>query len=178
MGEEITDEQSKRLFRSIELPGEIRGKIYLHSMPGRYETFELSSQEIDRLGIQRVICLAPREEIQSKSPEYEAALKSGSFDWKQEAFPISDYGAPAETEQADYRQFVGRTGEAVGAGERILIHCGAGIGRTGMTAIAILIHLGISLDAAVERVKAAGAGPETSQQWAVVRRIAEEQAER
>jgi atypical dual specificity phosphatase len=158
------------LFRQVHLPASVPGALYLHSMPGRYEAFELSAAEIERLGIARLVCLAPGEEIASKSPDYAVALAAG-VPWRQESFPIPDFGRPPEPAEPAFRRLAARLAAALGAGEKILIHCGAGIGRTGMLALAVLLYLGLPAPSAITLVKEAGAGPETPEQWEVVWRL-------
>ena len=48
------------MLRLVPLPTSIPGKLYLHSMPGRYEPFERTVAEIRMRGITEVICLVPR----------------------------------------------------------------------------------------------------------------------
>ena len=54
------------------------------------------------------------------------------------------------------------------AGRRVLIHCGAGIGRTGTLAVCVLVALGQTRAEAEAVVRAAGSQPETPEQHALV----------
>ncbi|MCS7173952.1 MAG: tyrosine-protein phosphatase [Armatimonadetes bacterium] len=49
-------------------------------------------------------------------------------------------------------------------GAGVLVHCGAGIGRTGTFAACVLMALGLDRAEAVRRVKEAGSCPETGEQ--------------
>lgn len=154
------------LFRNVKLPKEIPGKLYLHSMPGRYESFDRFQQEADRLGIQRLVCLTSQEEIRQKSPDYLNALQAGelNIDCKPiiSSFPIEDFGVPEDHEA--FRQFSRQVAESLLEGETCLVHCGAGIGRTGTMAIAILLSLRMSFTEAAFLVKNVGSYPETPEQ--------------
>jgi hypothetical protein len=59
-----------------------------------------------------------------------------------------------------------------------IVHCGAGIGRAGTTAVAVLVLLGEPLDAALTQVRAHRpmAGPEGGMQMALVRALADDVA--
>jgi len=56
--------------------------------------------------------------------------------------------------------------ETIGRGVNTVVHCRAGIGRTGMVAVGVLLHAGLEPEAALEHVaKARGiAVPDTSEQ--------------
>ena len=54
------------------------------------------------------------------------------------------------------------------AGHTILIHCGAGVGRTGTMGAAVLMALGFTAKAALTTVNAAGSEPETKAQRALL----------
>ena len=58
--------------RSVVLPPEIRGRLFLHSMPGRYETFDDARASITSNDVKHVVCLTPDEEIVLRSPAYAA----------------------------------------------------------------------------------------------------------
>ena len=73
--------------------------------------------------------------------------------------PIVDFGVPKDA--ASLRA----------VDERVLVHCGAGRGRSGMFAICVLLVLGASLEEASTAASQAKAGPETDQQEDFVRRF-------
>jgi protein-tyrosine phosphatase len=161
------------MFREVELPQGLAGGLFLHSMPGRYEAYEDARQEIARCHIARVVCLAPLAEVKTKSPLYAQAIEAARLPWRQEMFPVADYGIP------DDRNAFWRLAQCLAAGlhsgERMLIHCGAGIGRTGTLAICVLLALGMTTVHAHATVRAAGSSPETAAQqeviaWAAARR--------
>lgn len=158
------------MFRVLPLPDDVRGKVYLHSMLGRRETLGEAGEAIRYLGIQRVISLAPLHEIRDKSPEYARLIEGGAAAWQQEVFPIEDYSVPMDEDA--YLAFFQRLSQEVRAGERILLHCAAGIGRTGMGAMTLLMCLGMDRESAIHVVHAVGSGPEDPRQFALLERLA------
>ena len=128
------------MLRSVPLPNSIPGKLYLHSMPGRYEPFERTVAEIQLRGITEVICLVPLDEIEFKSPDYARVLKNDATSWRQVMFPIVDYGVPKE--RGAHRRLILEVVDSLRAGTNVLAHCGAGIGRTGTLAASVLVVLG------------------------------------
>ena len=69
---------------------------------------------------------------------------------------------------------VGDVANALREGRTVLIHCGAGVGRTGMAAIGVLLALGQPLDPAIVAVQRAGSQPETKDQAALVQWVERE----
>jgi protein-tyrosine phosphatase len=160
---------TKALFREVALPDEVPGRIYLHGMPGRYEALEETWASIGSKAIDRIVCLAPRDEIRRKSPEYASAIETGTVPCPVLEFAVQDFGAPDD--DLEFQEVVKAVASSLRSGDRVLVHCGAGIGRTGMLAIAVLIVLGVPLDHATERVRDAGSSPERDAQYDVLRKL-------
>jgi atypical dual specificity phosphatase len=86
-------------------------------------------------------------------------------------FPVHDLHAPAlpraEPLLTDLMARVER-------GEHLLVHCAAGIGRTGTVAACLLVRMGLAVDDALAAVRAArpGAGPEAGTQLELVNAVA------
>jgi protein-tyrosine phosphatase len=153
------------MLRAVELPKAVPGSLYLHSMPGRYEPFEQARAAIVSKRIGRVVCLTPSDEIEAKSPDYHRALLQG-VPWQHVAHPVTDFGVPED--RSAFGTLARDIANALRAGESILIHCGAGIGRTGTLAAAVLLALGSSLPEATRAVKRAGSSAETGGQRALL----------
>jgi protein-tyrosine phosphatase len=162
----IRVERPRELFRKVSLPASIRGALYLHAMPGRREPLTESMDAVASLGITRVLCLAPPEEIAKKSPDYAQAIQSGALPWPHEPLPIEDFGAP--TDAAMFWRRADQLAEFVRDGGSVLVHCAAGIGRTGTFAVALCMRLGLTITEATRMVRAAGSGPEVAAQASVL----------
>jgi len=142
-------------------------------MPGRREPLESVWAAGRREGINAIVRLAELPEVGAKSPRYGEALKAGDVPFPILVSEIPDYGVPKDRDA-----FWSRAQEVasrVRAGEVILVHCGAGVGRTGTFAICVLVALGQSVTAAKSSVSGAGSAPETVEQrelieWCVSQR--------
>lgn len=138
----------------------------MHSMPGRFEPMAETEQQLAEHRISQVLCLTPLEEIATKSPEYAAALEAGvSWSWKH--VPVPDFGVPADLSML-FRE-VEACAALLQAGQSVLIHCAAGIGRTGLAASLVLMALGLPREQALEVVHKAGSGSETTAQHELLR---------
>ena len=150
------------MFRSVNLPGGVRGELFLHSMLGRYEEFDAAVCEINNRKIDEVICLATMEEISLKSPLYENALQTRRYTWRQRMYSVPNFGVPSDKQ--GFLELTRNLARKLLSGEKLLIHCGGGIGRTGMLAVGLLMSLGMETDEARETVASAHSAPETATQ--------------
>lgn len=141
----------------------VPGKLYLSAMPGREEPLEEFLQEAEEAGINHILCLVSDEEIAEKSPEYLEAIHQSRIPAQMWQHPIPDYGAPDQP--YEILQAVESMKQVLIRGESVVIHCAAGIGRTGMVAIALLVRLGFSQPVATRTIEQAGSTPETDEQW-------------
>lgn len=122
------------------------------------------------VGATTIVCLNQAEEFADRYPAYADWLvtnRPGRAVW----VPIPDLHAPEldpAVELVD--QLCGR----LRAGQRLILHCGAGIGRAGTMAAAVLIDLGSSLEEATARVARHRpmAGPEAGAQRDLLEQLA------
>ena len=84
------------MFRQVSIPVPIAGKLYLTSMPGRFESISEWGEEMIRLRIGCLVCLNPFQEISERSPDYYSLIMSRNFEWKLIHFPIPDFGIPSD----------------------------------------------------------------------------------
>lgn len=131
-------------------------------MPGRGAAMAEWLAAMEGAGIGHVLCLNTPADIARTSPGYAALLDSGAAPWAVHNHPIEDFSVPGDLPA--YAAWIAAQAARLRAGETMLLHCGAGIGRTGMTALVLLGALGMAPEAAAARVRAAGSFPETEAQ--------------
>lgn len=153
---------------TVALPDSVPGRLWLC---GKHAIAPDRQRLIDEVGgAATVVCLVERHELADRYPTYVEWLESadpGVAVW----FPIPDLHAPdADRMGALVTDLVAR----LAAGETLVVHCGAGMGRAGTTAACVLIGLGVDADEAVRTIAAArpGAGPEVGAQRQLVMALA------
>jgi atypical dual specificity phosphatase len=88
--------------------------------------------------------------------------------------PIPDMCAPPLDQLQMIVQWI--DGE-IGAGRKVLVHCFAGIGRTGIILAAYLMHTGIPMHDALRNILSVGAEPQTKEQRDILEEFAIQQKE-
>ncbi|MCO8128897.1 hypothetical protein NHL50_16925 [Acidimicrobiia bacterium EGI L10123] len=123
---------------------------------------------VARVDAHVVLCLNERHELEARYPDYVAWLRTDPRAWWA---PVPDLHAPPLD---DAIALVEGLVEHLDAGRTVLTHCGAGIGRAGTIAAAVLITRGTTVDEAVAQVAASrpGAGPEAGAQEELLQAIA------
>jgi protein-tyrosine phosphatase len=150
------------MFRRVDLPARIPGKLLLHSMPGRYEAIESVWHQIKRETVGAIVCLAEKEEIHENSFEYARALEAGIVPCSVLHFEIPDRSVPED--RRAFWTLAGNVAQRLQSGEAVLIHCAGGVGRTATFAISVLLALGESASSARSVVSRAGSTVETAPQ--------------
>jgi protein-tyrosine phosphatase len=127
---------------------------------------------IEATGAAMVVCLCEEPELAARYPDYVRWLRAQSPEralW----WPIPDLHAPTRAEAAD---LIGRLRTRLDQGAVLLVHCGAGIGRAGTIAAALLMSMGTSREDAVALVASRRpmAGPEAGAQAALLESLGAE----
>ena len=152
--------------RRVCLPEKITGRIFLHSMPGRYEKWEEFLAAARKLNISHVLCLAPLDEVRLKSPEYAIAISNGSIIFDLIECPVPDFDLPQNNDE--FMAHMKNVADLIQEGKNLLIHCAGGHGRTGMAAACILQLLGFKPDEALQTISMAGSAPDNLEQQKIV----------
>ena len=149
-------------FRALPLPAQIGGRIWLQSMPGRFESFGSFLDEARARSLNLVVCLNPLEEVAALSPSYHKAIAEGRLPFRWQHLPMRDFGLGSDP--AAFVATVEQIAHGLTLGDSALLHCAAGIGRTGTVAACVLMQLGLDEHAALAAVRAAGSNPESAVQ--------------
>ena len=139
--------------------------------PGRRDRGRDLAADLDTLvreGVGTLVSLLPSHELEWAGGA-DLVDAAESRDLKVLRLAIPDQGICSMEELS---KTVALISEALSRGEKVVIHCMGGLGRSGLMAAAVLIRAGLSAEPAVERVRAAR-GPravETQVQYDFVKR--------
>ncbi|WP_420404706.1 protein-tyrosine phosphatase family protein [Nisaea sp.] len=150
-------------YTEIPVPG-TSGSLYIGPLPADEDIVQI----IARNGIDTVLSLATDAELRDLgTPGLREAFLSHMLNWTH--FPIKDFDIPSPADTEAWRSIETILVERLKNGGRIVIHCRAGFGRSGMIAARLLMACGAPPDEAVGIVRAARPGTiETAAQldWA------------
>lgn len=149
-------------FRALPLPAPVAGRLWLHAMPGRREDWLEFLRRAEAAALTRIVCLTPRAEIAVLSPEYLHAIEEELLPCALQEIAMADFGLSADAQA--FADGVRELAKALRGGESALLHCAAGIGRTGTVAACVLKALGLPTAEALACVAAAGSRPESALQ--------------
>lgn len=149
-------------FRLLPLPDTLSGRLWLQSMPGRLESWGAFLDEARARQLNLVVCLNPLEEVAELSPAYHKAISEGRMPFRWQHLPMRDFGLGADP--VAFRQGVEQLSHSLVLGQQVLLHCAAGIGRTGTVAACVLKSLGLPSAQALHQVREVGSNPQSALQ--------------
>ena len=89
-------------------------------------------------------------------PDFAQAIARTPLQWIQ--VPITDMATPGAATLAAWRTQGPSLLQALNEGQRVLVHCAAGLGRTGMLVAKLLVLHGVRADEAIDQVRKARPG--------------------
>lgn len=136
----------------IPVPG-TSGVLFLGPVPKDQEAIS----EIAKSRVDAVLSLATAEEISEHGvTNMQDIFLQHALSWTH--FPIKDFDIPSDADTRAWSALETILAERLKTGGRVLIHCRAGFGRSGMIAARLLMACGSTPDDAVATVRNARPG--------------------
>ncbi len=148
------------LIDTIAVPGSV-GCIGLVAGPGtRIDSggpvsrkyLQADMREIEQWGANGVVCLLEAHELKMHKVEELPGVVTGNGMWWKH-LPIIDMDIPDQEFENNWAIEGERIRHALRIGERVIFHCYAGLGRTGMMAARILVEMGVEPEQAIRTVR-------------------------
>ena len=153
------------------IPGPWRGRLAVMTRPRGGDWLEDEAKGWRQAGINVVVSLLESEEAEQLGLSLESKIAANS-DVRFVSFPVPDRGLPASKEA--FLGLMQQVSQELKSGLTVAVHCRQSIGRSGLTAIGLLLNSGMNVEDAIESVsKARGIkAPETAEQLLWIRDLA------
>lgn len=122
------------------------------AIAGNRRMVQADIQEIQDWGANGLVCLVEPHELKMNKVEDLPELTEAAGMWFKQ-LPIIDMDIPNQDFENDWAVEGERIRHALRIGERVAIHCYAGLGRTGMIAARILVELGVDPERAIRQIR-------------------------
>jgi protein-tyrosine phosphatase len=169
----LTNAKGETVFQMVEVPVPgVTGQLFVGPLPGRASPLAGELDALVAFGIDRITGLLPAIDLPDlyRVPDYVAEART-RFGDRFTLLDVVDYEVPRE--DAPFEAALREADQALAAGEKVFVHCGAGCGRAGVFASCLLADHGMEpLDAVARFRSIRGCGPETAEQVAYVVRHA------
>lgn len=158
------------LFNILAVPG--GGQLVLSAQPARFSNPDEALDAYRRVGAGLVVSLLPDHELQALGLQqlpHQCAQRG--LQWGH--CPVEDFSVPGAAFDAGWKTIAAKVQSLLTQGQAVVLHCRAGLGRTGTVAARILIEAGMSAPDAVDLVRATRPGSiETPEQEAYLLQFA------
>ena len=136
------------------------------------ETFRRDVEMLAAAGVALVLSCLQAEELPLRRSEVAELFGAADVEWR--LLPIPDMSAPDPALDSRLQGLLTQAEVYLERGQRVAIHCKAGLGRTGMVAARLLMRQGCSASAAIAAVRTSHdhAAIETAAQIAYLQRSA------
>lgn len=136
------------------------------------QTFRRDVEMLAASGVALVLSCLEAEELPLRRSEVAELFGAADVEWR--LLPIPDMSAPDPALDTELQQLLTLAEVYLERGQRVAIHCRAGLGRTGMVAARLLMRQGRSAAAAIAVVRSTHdhAAIETAAQIAYLERSA------
>ena len=127
------------------------GLIGICPIPGRFNSYLKDFKLVHAWRPDIVLTLTDFLEFKTtKAEAFPDDLKKANIEWLH--FPIIDYGIPDESCNS-WNEIAEQIHKSLNIGGRILCHCAAGCGRSGMVVLRLMCELGEAGDEALARLR-------------------------
>ncbi len=150
----------------IPLPAPVPGRLWAC---GFSVVVHDPAEALSVIGADTLVCLLERPEIERRSDRFAGWLDAPD-PLRAHWWPIEDHGVADDEITIRWTSILA---EDLAAGRRVVLHCGAGLGRTGQLAVLALGRFGTGLEEAIAHVRRhrPGAGPQSDEQLAQLLRL-------
>jgi protein-tyrosine phosphatase len=144
-------------FTIASLPLPAGGMIGLCRLPGRSGDLLGDIECIRNWSAAIVVTLTEADEMAKLgAKDLGARLADIGIAWRH--FPIVDYSIPSKDSVTAWHVLSEELRTALHSGNKVLLHCHGGVGRSGMIALRLMVELGEAPDAALKRLRSVRPG--------------------
>ena len=138
------------LFNILDAPA--GGHLILSAQPAKLGALDLALASYRAASAKLVVSLLPREELLALDLQsMEKSCMLSGLMWAH--CPIDDFSPPGPLFEKNWNAIASQIHSLLDQGEGVVLHCRAGLGRTGTVAARILIERGLSAPDAIQHVR-------------------------